>query len=98
MARESIGTGSVHLWNHPGIIVIDKPRGPSSHEVAAWVGKMLGCPVGHSGTLDPQVSGVLLVMLGNAVRLAPLLLQHEKEYVCLMRLHGDVPREAILKA
>jgi predicted rRNA pseudouridine synthase len=56
---------------------------------------MLGCQVGHSGTLDPQVSGVLLIMLGNAVRLAPLLLQHEKEYVCLMRLHGDVDRERI---
>jgi tRNA pseudouridine55 synthase/H/ACA ribonucleoprotein complex subunit 4 len=85
----------MHLWNHAGIIVIDKPRGPSSHQVAAWVGKMLGCQVGHAGTLDPQVSGVLLVMLGNAVRLAPLLLQHDKEYVCLMRLHGDVDKTRI---
>jgi tRNA pseudouridine55 synthase/H/ACA ribonucleoprotein complex subunit 4 len=58
---------------------------------------MLGCQVGHAGTLDPQVSGVLLVMLGNAVRLAPLLLQHDKEYVCLMRLHKDIDRERILK-
>ena len=56
---------------------------------------MLGCQVGHSGTLDPQVSGVLLIMLGNAVRLAPLLLQHDKEYVCLMRLHGKVDRAKI---
>ena len=85
-----------HLWTGAGIIVIDKPRGPSSHQVAAWVGKMLGCQVGHSGTLDPRVSGVLLIMLGNAVRLAPLLLQHDKEYICLMRLHGDVDREQIL--
>ena len=83
------------LWSGPGIIVLDKPRGPSSHQVAAWVGEMIGCQVGHSGTLDPQVSGVLLIMLGNAVRLAPLLLQHDKEYVCLMRLHGDVGRERI---
>jgi predicted rRNA pseudouridine synthase len=81
---------SIPLWQGPGIVVIDKPRGPSSHQVAAWVGTMLGCSVGHAGTLDPQVSGILLVMLGNAVRLAPLLLRHEKEYVCLMRLHGDV--------
>ena len=85
----------LHLWNHAGIIVIDKPRGPSSHQVAAWVGKMLGCQVGHAGTLDPQVSGVLLVMLGNAVRLAPLLLQHDKEYICLMRLHGDIDKTRI---
>jgi tRNA pseudouridine55 synthase/H/ACA ribonucleoprotein complex subunit 4 len=91
------GQEPVHLWNKAGIIVIDKPRGPSSHEVAAWVGKMLGCQVGHSGTLDPAVSGVLLIMLGNAVRLAPLLLQHDKEYICLMRLHGDVDRERIAK-
>ena len=86
-----------HLWDRAGIIVLDKPRGPSSHQVAAWVGKMLGCQVGHSGTLDPQVSGLLLIMLGNAVRLAPLLLQHDKEYVCLMRLHSDVDRDRIIK-
>lgn len=79
-----------------GILVIDKPRGPSSHQVTAWVGSMLGgVHVGHSGTLDPQVSGVLLIMLGRAVRLAPLLLQHQKEYVCLMRLHGDVTRQQL---
>src|SRR5512136_1390213 len=98
MSGEPVKAGPVHIWNRPGIIVLDKPRGPSSHQVAAWVGEMLGCQVGHSGTLDPQVSGVLLIMLGNAVRLAPLLLQHDKEYVCLMRLHGDVPRDNILKA
>ena len=88
-------SGTPPLWHGAGIIVIDKPRGPSSHQVAAWVGKMLGCQVGHAGTLDPQVSGILLVMLGNAVRLAPLLLKHDKEYVCLMRLHKDVDRQRI---
>lgn len=96
MTAEPGEAGPVHIWNRPGIIVIDKPKGPSSHEVAAWVGRMLGCQVGHAGTLDPQVSGVLLVMLGNAVRLAPLLLQHDKEYVCLMRLHKDIDRERVL--
>jgi H/ACA ribonucleoprotein complex subunit 4 len=73
-----------------GIVVIDKPRGPSSHQVTAWVGKILGVPVGHAGTLDPAVSGVLVVMLGPAARLAPYLQRGEKEYVCLWRLHGDV--------
>ena len=97
MSPDTIGSSKEHrqIWNGAGIIVLDKPRGPSSHQVAAWVGKMLGCRVGHSGTLDPQVSGVLLIMLGNAVRLAPLILQHDKEYVCLMRLHGDVDRGRI---
>lgn len=97
MTTEPGGAGLVHIWNRPGIIVIDKPKGPSSHEVAAWVGRMLGCQVGHAGTLDPQVSGLLLVMIGNAVRLAPLLLQHDKEYVCLMRLHKDIDRDRVLK-
>jgi len=95
MTSDADRTESKSLWNHAGILVIDKPRGPSSHQVAAWVGRMLGCQVGHAGTLDPQVSGVLLIMLGNAVRLAPLLLQHDKEYVCLMRLHGDVDKNRI---
>ncbi len=80
---------------YTGIILVDKSRGPTSHQVAAWVGKMLKSDVGHSGTLDPMVSGVLVVMLGKAARLAPLLLQHEKEYVACMRLHADIPRERV---
>jgi H/ACA ribonucleoprotein complex subunit 4 len=78
-----------------GIIVLDKPRGPTSHQVTAWVKEMVGTPAGHSGTLDPMVSGVLVVMLGKAVRLAPLLLNHDKEYICLMRLHGNAPEERV---
>jgi predicted rRNA pseudouridine synthase len=78
-----------------GIVVIDKPRGPSSHQVTAWAGKILDVPVGHAGTLDPAVSGVLVVMLGPAVRLAPYLQRGEKEYICLWRLHGDLPRAQI---
>ena len=73
-----------------GIVVIDKPRGPTSHQVAAWVREIVNLPVGHAGTLDPGVSGVLVVMLGPAVRLAPLFLSTEKEYICIMRLHADV--------
>ncbi len=75
---------------HSGLLVIDKPRGPSSHQVTAWAGEILGVPVGHAGTLDPGVSGVLVVMLGNAVRLAPILLSENKEYVCSLRTHGEV--------
>ncbi|MDD1708041.1 MAG: RNA-guided pseudouridylation complex pseudouridine synthase subunit Cbf5, partial [Methanoregulaceae archaeon] len=54
-----------------GLSEIEKPRGPSSHQVTAWIGQILGLPVGHAGTLDPGVSGVLVVMSGQAVRLAP---------------------------
>ncbi|MDK2974461.1 MAG: ribonucleoprotein complex subunit 4 [Methanofollis sp.] len=78
-----------------GLVVVDKPQGPSSHQVAAWVGRMLGVQVGHAGTLDPQVSGVLVVMIGPAARLAPVLLREQKEYVCAMRIHGDAGRGQI---
>ncbi|HJJ99359.1 MAG TPA: RNA-guided pseudouridylation complex pseudouridine synthase subunit Cbf5 [Methanocorpusculum sp.] len=84
--------------SYTGVLLVDKPRGPSSHQVAAWIGEMLKSSVGHSGTLDPMVSGVLVVMLGKAVRLAPLLLLHEKEYVACLRLHVDVPHEQIEEA
>jgi tRNA pseudouridine55 synthase/H/ACA ribonucleoprotein complex subunit 4 len=79
----------------PGLLVIDKPRGPSSHQVTAWAGKMLGVRVGHAGTLDPGVSGILVVMLGTAVRLAPVLLSEDKEYVCALRMHAGVPSSLI---
>lgn len=68
-------------------VVIDKPRGPSSHEVAAWVRKILGVEKsGHSGTLDPNVSGVLPVGIGKATKLLPFLTTKDKKYVCLMRV------------
>ena len=78
-----------------GILIVDKPRGPTSHEVTAWAGRLLQVPVGHSGTLDPGVSGVLVVMTGRAVKLAPVLQKSDKEYVCLVRLHGDCTPEAV---
>lgn len=79
----------------PGIVIIDKPRGPTSHQITAWVKDMLGVRAGHTGTLDPDVSGVLVVMLSTAVRLAPLIAGDVKEYVALMRIHGDVKRSSI---
>lgn len=67
-------------------VIIDKPRGPSSHEVAAFVRKILGSEKsGHSGTLDPNVSGVLPVGIGRATRLLPYVTTKDKRYVCLMR-------------
>src|SRR3989338_9004038 len=79
-----------------GLVLLDKPRGPSSHEVSSFVKKMLGIPkAGHSGTLDPDVSGVLPVMLGNATKLAPLLLGSPKEYVCVMKFAGPVTKKEL---
>ena len=74
-----------------GIINLDKPSGPTSHEIDAWVKRILPCEkTGHGGTLDPRVTGVLPIGIDTATRAIQLLLEAPKEYVCLMRLHEDV--------
>ena len=79
-----------------GIIPLDKPRGPTSHEVVAWAKRLLGvAKAGHSGTLDPAVSGLLPVGLGQATKALTLLLMFPKEYWAVMRIHSSVPREEI---
>jgi H/ACA ribonucleoprotein complex subunit 4 len=75
-----------------GLIALDKPRGPTSHEVVAWVRKMLGIDrAGHSGTLDPPVSGLLPIGLGQSTKALSLLLLFPKEYRGVMRIHSSVP-------
>ncbi|MCI4349791.1 MAG: RNA-guided pseudouridylation complex pseudouridine synthase subunit Cbf5 [Thermoplasmata archaeon] len=70
-------------------LLVDKPRGPSSHQVTAWARDLLGVPsAGHAGTLDPNVSGLLWVGVGPALKLLPLLLEFPKRYVGLVRFHG----------
>ncbi|HLE07362.1 MAG TPA: RNA-guided pseudouridylation complex pseudouridine synthase subunit Cbf5 [archaeon] len=82
-----------------GIIILDKPTGPTSHQVDAWVKRILGVPkCSHGGTLDPRVSGVLLIALDNATKLMPILLSSKKEYVALVYLHADMPEHKIRKA
>ncbi|MDO8339386.1 MAG: RNA-guided pseudouridylation complex pseudouridine synthase subunit Cbf5 [Candidatus Burarchaeum sp.] len=74
-----------------GIIPINKPCGPSSHEVGAWVQRLTGAiKAGHSGTLDPQVSGVLPVALDDATKALTFMLKSDKEYVGIMRFHRAV--------
>ncbi|MFC1648914.1 RNA-guided pseudouridylation complex pseudouridine synthase subunit Cbf5 [Nanoarchaeota archaeon] len=81
-----------------GVVNIDKPAGPSSHQVSAYVKQILGIKkAGHSGTLDPAVTGVLPVAVGKGTRVAHALLSAGKEYICLMHLHGEVPEESILE-
>jgi len=82
-----------------GIVNIDKPSGPSSHQVSDYVQKILGIgKAGHSGTLDPRVTGVLPIALGRATRIVEFLLKAGKEYVCLMHLHKKVEKEKIKEA
>ncbi len=73
-----------------GVINLDKPAGPTSHEVAAWTKKILGLQsIGHGGTLDPKVTGVLPITLEDSTKIVQALLHSGKEYVCVMKLHGD---------
>lgn len=81
-----------------GAINLDKPSGPTSHEVVAWVKNILEVEkAGHSGTLDPKVTGILPVLLGNATRVMDTLLLAGKEYICLMRIHKPRPKKRILE-
>lgn len=74
-----------------GIVNIDKPKGPTSHQVSAYVKQILGLKkTGHSGTLDPKVTGVLVVALANATKVAQALLTAGKEYIAIMHLHKEV--------
>jgi H/ACA ribonucleoprotein complex subunit 4 len=77
-------------------IVVDKHAGPTSHQVSGWLRDILGLKkVGHTGTLDPMVTGVLPILLGDAVKAMPLFAGIDKEYVGVMHLHHEVPREKI---
>jgi tRNA pseudouridine55 synthase len=69
-----------------GLLVIDKPSGLTSHDVVERIRRILRCRVGHAGTLDPQATGVLLVCLGAATRLARFLQGHDKAYEGTVRL------------
>ena len=79
-----------------GLVPLDKPRGPTSHEVVAWTKRLLGVEkAGHSGTLDPPVSGLLPIGLGQSTRALSLLLLFPKEYKGVMRIHSSVPRRQL---
>jgi tRNA pseudouridine55 synthase len=89
-----------------GVVNLDKPAGPSSHQVSAWVRDAIdetlaaldpaGPPTGgvaHSGTLDPKVTGCLPTLTGDATRMAQVFLEGAKEYVAVLELHGAPPAD-----
>jgi len=79
-----------------GLILLDKPPGPTSHETVAWTKRILKIPkIGHSGTLDPQVSGVLPMGLGEATKALEVLLYGPKEYHAIGRLHSMPSKEKL---
>jgi H/ACA ribonucleoprotein complex subunit 4 len=104
---KAIATTNVHYGKNPvertirellqnGFINLDKPAGPTSHQVVAWVKEILEIEkAGHGGTLDPAVTGVLPVALGDAARALQVLLVAGKEYIALMKLHKQVDEKKI---
>ncbi len=79
-----------------GIVNLDKPAGPTSHQVTSYARDILKVKkAGHSGTLDPNVTGVLPIAIGRATRIVQLLLTAGKEYVCLMHIHKDVDEKRL---
>ncbi len=78
------------------MINLDKPKGPTSHQVDSWVKKILKTDkVGHSGTLDPNATGVLPLGIGNATKVLQYLLPAGKEYIALVKLHKDCDKTKI---
>ncbi len=87
-----------------GVLNLDKPAGPSAHQVAGWVRDLAAGAVAdiapdgltvdraaHAGTLDPKVTGCLPMLLGEATRMAQVFLEGRKEYVSVLELHGPAP-------
>ena len=70
-----------------GLLIVDKPAGPTSHDVVARVRRALGVRrIGHTGTLDPAATGVLPLVLGRATRLARFLSASDKAYEAVVHL------------
>ncbi len=79
-----------------GFILLDKPAGPTSHQVASWARDLFGLErLGHGGTLDPFATGVLPLMAGKSMKLTKKILNHRKTYVCVFRF-SEEPDEAKL--
>ncbi|WP_226010505.1 RNA-guided pseudouridylation complex pseudouridine synthase subunit Cbf5 [Halomicrobium salinisoli] len=88
-----------------GVVNLDKPPGPSAHQVAAWVRDMIDDAldeagvdaevgrVAHGGTLDPKVTGCLPILLGDAARAAQVFDDADKEYVTILELHDRAPAD-----
>ncbi|MFC5280111.1 RNA-guided pseudouridylation complex pseudouridine synthase subunit Cbf5 [Halorubrum rubrum] len=89
-----------------GVVNVDKPAGPSSHQLSAWIRDAINDAlavidpdgpridgVAHAGTLDPKVTGCLPTLTGTATRMAQVFLEGGKEYVSVLELHGPAPAD-----
>ena len=79
-----------------GVILVEKPRGPTSHQLTAWARDLLGISkIGHGGTLDPFATGLLTLLLGKATRLTDIVLRGDKKYAGILRFGRPVEEEEL---
>ena len=106
LIKVSVETDPYH-GKHPGkktvsellqnsIIILDKPSGPTAHQVDSWVRKIFSIEkVGHAGTLDPKVTGILPLGIGQATKALSILSEAGKEYVGVMKLHKTISQKKV---
>jgi H/ACA ribonucleoprotein complex subunit 4 len=81
------------------VIIVDKHSGPTSTQITEWIKEIFKVKkVGHSGTLDPKVTGVLPIAMDNATKAMFVLMGLNKEYVGVMHIHKEVPEEVLREA
>ena len=79
-----------------GFILLDKPPGPTSHQIASWVRDLLGLErLGHGGTLDPFATGVLPLMAGKSMKLTKGILKTDKTYIAVLKFAQETKGEAL---
>lgn len=84
------------LYLEFGVINLDKPPGPTSHQATAWAREIVGAEkAGHGGTLDPSVTGVLPIALNRATNALTPLIRYSKAYVGVMKLHDEVDERKV---
>ena len=79
-----------------GFILLDKPPGPTSHQIASWVRDLLGLErLGHGGTLDPFATGVLPLMAGKSMKLTKGILKTDKTYIAVLKFAQETNTESL---
>ena len=79
-----------------GFILLDKPPGPTSHQIASWVRDLLGLErLGHGGTLDPFATGVLPLMAGKSMKLTKGILKTDKTYIAVLKFAQETNTEQL---
>ncbi len=80
-----------------GLILIDKPKGPTSQRVSLWVKEILGRKVCHVGTLDPFATGILPILFGKGIKIQEYMQIHRKEYHCLLEFEKKIDKKELEK-